>query len=284
MGRPAASKASKEFGVFFSNIVTVPVASRKAMVLRSGEGAIFHVFAQTFPGLIREQARCGLTQLEFNKHLQNNGFSLTRRRITKFNPPERKALEFFPLSSFSFSGRRWRNPDTDEDLAYLRAAWPVVTREVFAPIPFESFVDVLRKAILLDIANGDMDGGSDAAVECSTPENKRVKLPFEDSNKAVFESEGHEAKQNDSMVTMNASFSVEEQLGVRFNHDGDRITWLPIRDSYARKVTRSASPEQWIDAQTFLDQSKSNLDMASKVMWNGLLDRYTNSRDGYPRP
>eukprot|EP00961_Rhodomonas_salina_P139731 1880423-Rhodomonas_salina.1 len=260
MGRPSASKQNKQFGVFFANVVTVPVESRNTTVARSGEGSIFYVFAHCFPELVRIQARCGLTQLEFNKYLQTNDFPLIRKRIRrKTSVSPRKKLAFFPPSSFRFAGRRWRNPDTVEDLAYLCSAWPVVTKGLNA-IPFEGFIDLVRQAILLDDERGEMDAGCETLSACSTPANRRTKSHFEESD-VEFDSEGEgevaeefDSKQDEQMLAL----SFPDDM-VSFVHDEPIHTAaeIPVDTKVAGPKRRVS--EKWIDAQTFLEQCKAEL-------------------------
>ena len=170
MGRPVASQQNKNFGLYFANVVTVPVEQRTRSVARSGEGSIFFVFASTFPQLVRLHSRSGLTQLEFNKHLQNKEFPLIRKRIRKKDSVSpRRNLAFFPPSTFRYAGRRWRNPDDAEDFACLQSSWPVLAKDRDA-VSFDQFVDLVRQALKLD-AETEMDGCSylDTLSGCSTP-------------------------------------------------------------------------------------------------------------------
>lgn len=265
MGRPTASKENKQFGVFFANVVTVPVESRSTTVARSGEGAIFYIFAQCFPDLVRTNSRNGLTQLEFNKYLQTNDFPLIRKRNrSKTCMSPRKKLAFFPPSSFRFSGRRWRNPDNLEDLAYLRSAWPIVTKGLNA-ITFEGFCDAVREAIALDDQMGEMiEMCSDTMSACSTPRaTKRCKVDFSDSDDVSDSEEGEAAEEMPAH-----HFPAEDHLldlPLVDNHEIDHHE--PCFDVAASHAEFELEPvpvgqkrrrsEKWIDAQTFLEQCKS---------------------------
>jgi hypothetical protein len=263
MGRPAASKQNKQFGVFFANVVTVPVESRNTTVARSGEGAIFYVFAQCFPELVRTSSRCGLTQLEFNKYLQNNDFPLIRKRIrrkTCLSP--RKKLAFFPPSSFRFAGRRWRNPDNAEDFAYLRAAWPVVTKGLNA-IPFEGFVEFVRQAILLD-EQSELEG--DLMSACSTPLADK-KVPIDYDSEDEDESDGEEAAEAEDTPACRPIAQVLD-LRIQVGHNqpclepqtsSNLSTEVMDPETCKADLQRRRVSEKWIDAQTFLEQFKADL-------------------------
>lgn len=229
MGRPTASKENKQFGAFFANIVTVPVPSRSITVARSGEGAVFYVFAQCFPDLVRTHSRNGLTQLEFNKFLQSNDFPLIRKRNrSKSCVSPRAKLEFFPPSSFRFAGRRWRNPDDQEDLAYLCSAWPIVSKGLKA-ISFEGFCDAMRDAIRLDEQMGEM-------VESGSETNSGRSSPRADTLSACSTPRGHEhalfgSEFGDSETGMSECGACEAAEQSHFDSESHLLD-LPLVDSH----------------------------------------------------
>ena len=230
MGRPTASKENKQFGAFFANIVTVPVQSRSMTVARSGEGAIFYVFAQCFPDLVRTHSRNGLTQLEFNKFLQSNDFPLIRKRNrSKSSVSPRAKLEFFPPSSFRFAGRRWRNPDDQEDLAYLCSAWPIVSKGLKA-ISFEGFCNAMRDAIRLDEQMGEMvESASETMSGCSSPRA--------DTLSACSTPRGHEdspfgSESGDNETGMSESEECEVVGQLHFPDSESHLLDLPLVESH----------------------------------------------------
>eukprot|EP00961_Rhodomonas_salina_P239185 3231380-Rhodomonas_salina.1 len=147
MVRAAASKNNKQLAVFFASMITEYDRS-SGHIARSGEWSVFYVFAQCFPDLVRTNSRRGLTQLEFNKALENNGFSRIRKRTQqtlRFNQ-KTKNSEFFLPSSFRFRNRRWRNPDNIQDRQFLNAGWDLLTKSEKVAFSFDSLLNLIREA------------------------------------------------------------------------------------------------------------------------------------------
>eukprot|EP00961_Rhodomonas_salina_P232484 3140910-Rhodomonas_salina.2 len=86
MVRAKSSKRSKELAVIVANIITTkPTVLRsqtKDTVARHGPLSVFGVFSQICPKMIRENRRDGITEAEFNKALEKDGFVRVRMRTT----------------------------------------------------------------------------------------------------------------------------------------------------------------------------------------------------------
>ena len=113
---------------------------------RSGATSLYAAFAECCPPAVRNSdpffGRQGLTEVEFNKVLERNGFLKARRRIAGANQTAGAHAVYY------FANRRWRNPDDPGDMADLRRHWEqlVASSVVFAgQCPWEKFCATVGK-------------------------------------------------------------------------------------------------------------------------------------------
>mmetsp|Transcript_15950 Transcript_15950/g.36449 ORF Transcript_15950/g.36449 Transcript_15950/m.36449 type:complete len:305 (-) Transcript_15950:58-972(-) len=128
MVRPVASDENKALGLKFASTVTTEVSNQgRNVIARSGRLSIFSALRECCPSAIRNNdpwiGRYGMTEIEFNKVLERNGFSKIRDRgagapVIEFTDSENgKAARYF------FANRKWRNPSDPEDLEVLKRGW-----------------------------------------------------------------------------------------------------------------------------------------------------------------
>eukprot|EP00961_Rhodomonas_salina_P085660 1150508-Rhodomonas_salina.1 len=86
MVRAHASQQNKKLAVLVANVVTTtPSRLRSATrdsVSRSGANSVFDFFSKVFPNATRDNTRSGITEAEFNKVLEKDGFLRVRMRAT----------------------------------------------------------------------------------------------------------------------------------------------------------------------------------------------------------
>ncbi|EKX54303.1 hypothetical protein GUITHDRAFT_99780 [Guillardia theta CCMP2712] len=136
MGRPIASEHNKKIGLTFANIVTekVPGKGSHSIIDRAGKYSIFRALSICCPASVRNEdpyvGRHGMTEIEFNKHLEKNGFVKMRTRSPYSEDWEDtedcrnvQGIRYF------YTGRRWRNPADKHDLEILEQGW----KECLAP-------------------------------------------------------------------------------------------------------------------------------------------------------
>jgi len=156
MVRPCASDDNKNIALQFARMVSV---EGSAVIARTGRWALYSALKQCCPSSIRSDdpfiGRHGLTEAEFNKVLERNGFVKIRDHssgasttILEGRQEQQdedgkgcKAVLYF------FSSRRWRNPDDTKDLEQLRAAWQQladVSTVFVGQCKFERLCNVIR--------------------------------------------------------------------------------------------------------------------------------------------
>ncbi|EKX41595.1 hypothetical protein GUITHDRAFT_112305 [Guillardia theta CCMP2712] len=87
MGRPVASEENKVIALAYANAVSknLPPSSR-CFIPRTGWLSLYEGFKECCPSAIRGSdsliGRQGLTEMEFNKHMERNGYKKTRDRST----------------------------------------------------------------------------------------------------------------------------------------------------------------------------------------------------------
>ena len=113
---------------------------------RSGATSLYAAFAECCPPAVRNSdpffGRQGLSEVEFNKVLERNGFLKARRRIAGAKQTAGAQAVYY------FANRRWRNPDEPGDMADLKRHWEqlVASSVVFAgQCPWEKFCATVGK-------------------------------------------------------------------------------------------------------------------------------------------
>eukprot|EP00960_Hanusia_phi_P070398 767303-Hanusia_phi.AAC.3 len=143
--------------------------TEKTVILRSGSWSIYNALTECCPWTIRNQdpitGRCGLTEIEFNKTLEKDGFKKIRDRSSSFKWLEhieeidmksdcyaRPALTVHADARYFFAGRRWKNPDVHSDYLELKQGWeaicassPYASLSLGGRCSFQNFISVCRK-------------------------------------------------------------------------------------------------------------------------------------------
>jgi len=108
----------------FANAVTKHSPSRLDFVARSGPLSLFSALGDFFPPSVRLENgsgfRDGVTEIQFNKELQKNGFSRVRDRRTHAT---KRSEDPTGAGMYLFSQLKWRDPTDPEDREVLLEKW-----------------------------------------------------------------------------------------------------------------------------------------------------------------
>ncbi|EKX35711.1 hypothetical protein GUITHDRAFT_118097 [Guillardia theta CCMP2712] len=158
MVRPSASEENRNIALSFAKMITTPTEdmTEKSVVLRSGSWSIYSALSECCPWTIRNHdpvtGRCGLTEIEFNKTLEKNGFKKIRDRSSSFKWLEQIEEVDMKNARYFFAGRRWKNPDIHSEYLELKEGWESIRASCpYAHLPlggrcsFQNLVSVCRK-------------------------------------------------------------------------------------------------------------------------------------------
>eukprot|EP00961_Rhodomonas_salina_P092375 1242912-Rhodomonas_salina.1 len=153
MVRPRASQRNHQLSVLFANIVTttasLPRGPLKDTIGRKGPHSLFEVLSKVCPSATRDRSRDGVSEVEYNKALEKDGFQRVRVRFRE-SSQQLTEEESEGASVYRFAGRRWRNPDDSDDMAALVKAWPLLSEIVACSLM--DAVQILREAIVAEAA------------------------------------------------------------------------------------------------------------------------------------
>ncbi|EKX31081.1 hypothetical protein GUITHDRAFT_122713 [Guillardia theta CCMP2712] len=171
MVRPSASVENKKLALQFASAVCA-CEDPDSTVSRTGYCSLFRCLAQACPFAIRGQdpyvGRHGLTEVEFNKVLERNGFTKLRAKksfkmegsghedsqedggelIGGRGQHVRRLTLVVPAVRYVYSGYRWRNPSDPDDRRELVEAWKAIaaTSGPFATCcRLEAFLEVCKE-------------------------------------------------------------------------------------------------------------------------------------------
>mmetsp|Transcript_51671 Transcript_51671/g.121306 ORF Transcript_51671/g.121306 Transcript_51671/m.121306 type:complete len:327 (-) Transcript_51671:52-1032(-) len=149
MGRPSASAENRAFSVFFAHAVTKKSHSRLDFVARSGPLSLFSSLARMFPAYARTEDgqgfRDGVSEVQFNKELQKNGFLRVRDRRTCAT---RRSEDPTGAGMYLFSHLKWRDPSDAEDREVLVGKYNEMVKKfplITLGFKMEKLMDIVGK-------------------------------------------------------------------------------------------------------------------------------------------
>ncbi|EKX44998.1 hypothetical protein GUITHDRAFT_139280 [Guillardia theta CCMP2712] len=177
MGRARASYANKSLGILFARAVTADVHDESKFrssctVDRTGKLSLFKALSLFMPSAIRNECnqvgRRGLTVVEYNKCLEQNGFPKARSRSPFLEDVENSQSKHAPGIKYFFVGKRWLNPRDCNDLKLLDAGWE--TLKGFFPLQEPSTL----KAKLLLVCQRFHDAWEEVCVQALASKSSEI--------------------------------------------------------------------------------------------------------------
>ncbi|EKX45682.1 hypothetical protein GUITHDRAFT_108557 [Guillardia theta CCMP2712] len=174
MVRPSASDYNKRIGLTFANTIAYEQVKRES----GGYCSVYSLLKICCPTATRSEdplsARHGMTEIEFNKLLEHNGFYKVRSRRSFLDrhddwTPRGESSAPSPLLAFvvpslmaqltrlllspvryMYAARRWRNPALPEDRARLVEGWELLVSNagpfLATQCPLDRFLDLCQQA------------------------------------------------------------------------------------------------------------------------------------------
>jgi len=167
---------------------------------------VFSLLEKTFPECVRSTHHKGITQVELNKLLEQNGFLRIRlRRVPATSIPSSTP------SSYRYGSRRWRNPDDEADRAFLLKKWEDFNGSVETPCPVTTIFELLRRVIVTETRKPRA-----AARACASSPSANVPVAMKIQGDAcryaakIFELGGEDSSAASGMVLLDADSNAQK--------------------------------------------------------------------------